>query len=156
MTLASILVVGFLTLFPTLTLAQSVDELQKAISSTADRAAQAKLYKRLGDTLVEQDNLEQAADAFSKALAAGRESFSANERVQMAVYLSWADRLQESKEELNRLLAQDPKNVPARTQLARVLSWSCELGTAITQAHIVLQRAHNDKTALLVNANLLQ
>ena len=156
MTLASILVVGFLTLFPTLTLAQSVDELQKAISSTADRAAQAKLYKRLGDTLVEQDNLEQAADAFSKALAAGRESFSANERVQMAVYLSWADRLQESKEELNRLLAQDPKNVPARTHLARVLSWSGELGTAITQADIVLQSAPNHKDALLVKADALQ
>jgi hypothetical protein len=48
--------------------------------------------------------------------------FSPRERLQMAIYLSWADRLNESKDELTKLLAEDPKNIAARTHLARVLS----------------------------------
>src|SRR6266550_3225999 len=154
--LASTITVALLLLLPNLVSAQTVDDLQQAIRSTSDRPAQAKLYKRLGDLLVEQDNVEQAADAFSRALSAGRESFSPNERVQMAVYLSWADRLNESKDELERLLTQDPKNIPARTHLARVLSWSGELGAALTQADMVLRDAPDHKEALLVKADALQ
>ena len=154
--LASTITVALLLLLPNLVSAQTVDDLQQAIRSTSDRPAQAKLYKRLGDLLVEQDNVEQAADAFSRALSAGRESFSPNERVQMAVYLSWADRLNESKDELERLLTQDPKNIPARTHLARVLSWSGELSAALTQADMVLRDAPDHKEALLVKADALQ
>src|ERR1044071_2270891 len=54
--------------------------------------------------------------------------------LQMAIYLSWADRLNESKDELTKLLAEDPKNIAARTHLARVLSWSGELRAAVVQA----------------------
>jgi len=154
--LASTITVALLLLLPNLVSAQTVDDLQQAIRSTSDRPAQAKLYKRLGDLLVEQDNVEQAADAFSRALSAGRESFSPNERVQMAVYLSWAYRLNESKDELERLLTQDPKNIPARTHLARVLSWSGELSAALTQADMVLRDAPDHKEALLVKADALQ
>ncbi len=156
MALAFIVLIGLLAGLPIAASAQSVDELQKAIQSASDRAAQAKLYKRLGDVLVEQDKLDQAADAFLKALAAGRENFSTNERVQMAVYLSWADRLRESEDELNQLLAQDPKNIAARTHLARVLSWSGELSDAIRQADLVLLYAPDHKEALLVKADALQ
>ena len=155
MTLAGIIIVALLAILPTAASAQTAGELQKAIQSTSDAASQAKLYKRLGDVLVEQDNLEQAAEAYSKALA-GRENFSVNERLQMAIYLSWADRLQESKEELTRLLAQDPKNIAARSHLARVLSWAGELNSAIQQADIVLQSAPDHKDALLVKADALQ
>lgn len=156
MALVFIFLIGLLAGLPIAASAQSVDELQKAIQSASDRAAQAKLYKRLGDVLVEQDKLDQAADAFLKALAAGRENFSTNERVQMAVYLSWADRLRESEDELNQLLAQDPKNIAARTHLARVLSWSGELSDAIRQADLVLRDAPDHKEALLVKADALQ
>ena len=156
MVLAFIVLIGLLAGLPIAASAQSVDELQKAIQSASDRAAQAKLYKRLGDVLVEQDKLDQAADAFLKALAASRENFSTNERVQMAVYLSWADRLRESEDELNQLLAQDPKNIAARTHLARVLSWSGELSDAIRQADLVLFDAPDHKEALLVKADALQ
>jgi len=156
MALAFIVLIGVLACLPIAASAQSVDELQKAIQTAPDRAAQAKLYKRLGDVLVEQDKLDQAADAFLKALAAGREHFSINERVQMAVYLSWADRLRESEDELNRLLAQEPKNIAARTHLARVLSWSGELSAAIRQANLVLLDAPDHKEALLVKADALQ
>ena len=74
----------------------------------------------------------------------------------MAIYLSWVDRLAESEAELRRLLAQDPKNIAARTHLARVLSWSGELNEAITQADAVLRDAPNHKDALLVRADALQ
>ena len=100
--------------------------------------------------------MDQAADAFSKALAAARESFSSAERVQMAIYLSWADRLAESKEELTRVLAREPKNIAARTHLARVLSWSGELREAIVQADMVLKESPDHKEALVVKADSLQ
>ena len=156
MSLGRIFIVVFLVLLPIGTLAQTIDQLQKTIASTADQAEQSKLYKQLGDAFVAQDNLEQAAGAFSKALALGRNQFTARERVQMAIYLSWADRLQESEDELNRVLNQDGKNIAARTHLARVHSWSGELSEAIAQADIVLKDAPDHKEALLVKADALQ
>src|SRR5258708_18639949 len=74
----------------------------------------------------------------------------------MAVYLSWADRLREYEDELNPLLAQDPKNIAARTHLARVLSWSGALSDAIRQADLVLLDAPDHKEALLVKPDALQ
>jgi tetratricopeptide (TPR) repeat protein len=143
-------------IFSTTAHAQTVDELRTAIQSTSDAITKAGLYKRLGDLLVEQDNLEQAADAFSQALALGRNSFSPRERLQMAIYLSWADRLTESKDELQKLLTEDPKNIAARTHLARVLSWSGELRGAVVEADTVLRDVPDHKDALLVKADALQ
>ena len=60
-----------LLIFSTTAQAQTVDELRTTIQSSSDAITKAGLYKRLGDLLVEQDNLEQAADAFSQALALG-------------------------------------------------------------------------------------
>src|SRR3970040_2208950 len=100
MSLGRILIVVFLVLLPIDTLAQTIDQLQKTIASTADQAEQSKLYKQLGHAFVAQDTREKAAGAFSKALSLGRNQFTVRERVQMAIYLSWADRLQESKDEL--------------------------------------------------------
>ena len=156
MSLGRIFIIAFLVLLPIETRAQTIEQLQKTIASTADRAQQSRLYKRLGEALVAQDNLGQAADAFSKALALGRDQFTARERVQMAIYLSWADRLAESQDELNRVLVQEPKNIAARTHLARVLSWSGNLGAAIAQADIVRTDGPDHKDALLVKADALQ
>jgi len=74
----------------------------------------------------------------------------------MAIYLSWADRLSESEAELRRVLNQEPKNIAARTHLARVLSWSGALDEAITQSDMVLRDAPDHKDALLVRADALQ
>ncbi len=155
MIFAFLLLLSLLAL-PVAAPAQSIDQLQKAAESARDRAAQAKLYKQLGDALVAQDQLERAADAFDKALASGRDNFSINERVEMAVYLSWADRLSESAAELRQILATDPKSVPARTHLARVLSWSGDLSEAIREADRVLADRPDHKDALLVKADSLQ
>ena len=150
-----LVLLGLLAL-PVAASAQSVDELQKAALAATDRATQAKLYKQLGDAFVAQDQLEQAADAFTKALAGGRENFSTNERVQIAIYLSWADRLSESADELRQILVKDPKSVPARTHLARMLSWSGDLREAIREADLVLAELPDHKDALLVKADSLQ
>ena len=136
--------------------AQTVDQLLKSAQTAPDKKTQANLYKQLGDKLAAQDQIEQAADAFSKALASSRENFSPTERVRMAIHLSWADRLRESRDELDRVLAQDPKNIAARSHLARVLSWSGDLSEAVAQADLVLNDQPEHKDALLVKADALQ
>jgi tetratricopeptide (TPR) repeat protein len=110
-----------LLIFSTTAWAQTVDELRTAIQSSSDAVTKAGLYKRLGDLLVEQDNLEQAADAFSQALALARNNFSPRERLQMAIYLSWADRLDESKDELQKLLTETLK-ISRRAHIWRACS----------------------------------
>jgi len=156
MNILLLLLIALLLPFPLTATAQTPDELIKSATTTPDKATQARLYKQAGDKLTAQDRMDQAADAFSKALAAARESFSSAERVQMAIYLSWADRLAESKEELTRVLAREPKNIAARTHLARVLSWSGELREAIVQADMVLKESPDHKEALVVKADSLQ
>jgi tetratricopeptide (TPR) repeat protein len=136
--------------------AQTVDQLLKSAQTAPDKKTQANLYKQLGDKLAAQDQIEQAADAFSKALASSRENFSPTERVRMAIHLSWADRLRESRDELDRVLAQDPKNIAARSHLARVLSWSGDLSEAVAQADLVLNDQPEHKDTLLVKADALQ
>src|SRR5919106_757311 len=136
--------------------AESVDSLETRIQSTKDPAEQARLYKELGEQHVSRDRLGEAGDAFVKALSLARDKFSLTERTRMAIYLSWADRLEESAKELELVLAADPKNIAARTHLARVLSWSGELSEAITQAEMVLREAPDHKEAQLIKANALQ
>ena len=136
--------------------AQNESELQRTIQSTSDPRLQAKLYKQLGDELVRQDKLEDAAEPYSKALALDAGGFSSMERVQMAIYLSWADRLAEARSELTNVIALEPQNIAARTHLARVLAWSGSLSEAIAEADRVLTLAPQHKDALLVKADALQ
>ena len=141
---------------PMTTSAQTSADLQRAIEASTDRTAQAKLYKQLGDLFVAEDKLEPAADAYLRALDTGRNSFSSMERVQIAIYLSWADRLTASENELRALLKQEPKNWAGRTHLARVLAWSGELADAVMEADTVLRDSPENKEALLVKADALQ
>ena len=138
------------------TSAQTSADLQRAIESSNDRTARAKLYKQLGDLWIAEDKLEPAGDAYLRALDNGRESFAPMERVQIAIYLSWGNRLKESENELRALLKQEPKNLAARTHLARVLAWSGELAEAIIEADTVLRDSPEHKDALLVKADALQ
>lgn len=136
--------------------AETVDTLESRIKATNDRSALAGLYKQLGEQLIAQDKVIEAAEAFSQALSNDREQFSASERVQMAVYLSWADRLKEAAQELRAVLAREPKNLEARIQLARVLSWDGELGLALEEADAVLKESPDNRQALLIKADALQ
>jgi tetratricopeptide (TPR) repeat protein len=142
--------------FPLAVAAESVDALQNKIQATTDKSTLARLYKELGDQYVAQDRLAEASKAFSEALRIDRDQFSDAERVQMAIYLSWADNLKESERELRAVLARQPKHLEARTHLARVLSWQSQLAEAIEEADIVLKEHPNNREALLVKADALQ
>ena len=136
--------------------AESVDALQNRIKATTDKSSLARLYKELGDQYVAQDRLTEAAKAFSDALRTDPDRFSDAERVQMAIYLSWADNLKESERELRAVLARQPKHLEARTHLARVLSWQGQLAEAVEEADNVLKEHPNNRQALLVKADALQ
>ncbi len=134
----------------------SVDVLQSRIKATSDRSTLARLHKQLGDQYIAQDRVTEAAEAYGHALETDSDQFSSAERVQMAVYLSWADNLKGSERELRAVLAREPKNREARTHLARVLSWQNGLSEAIEEADQVLKDHPNDREALLVKADALQ
>ena len=136
--------------------AESVDALQSRIKATSDRSTLAGLYKQLGDRYIAQDRITEAAEAYGAALDTDSDQFSSAERVQMAIYLSWADNLKGSERELRAVLAREPKHREARTHLARVLSWQNELAEAIEEATKVLEEHPNDRVALLVKADALQ
>jgi tetratricopeptide (TPR) repeat protein len=136
--------------------AESVDALQSRIKATSDRSTLARLHKQLGDQYIAQDRITEAAEAYGHALETDPDQFSSAERVQMAIYLSWADKLKPSERELRAVLAREPQNREARTHLARVLSWQNELSGAIEEADKVLKEHPNDREALLVKADALQ
>ena len=136
--------------------AESVDALQSRIKATSDRSTLAGLYKQLGDQYIAQDRIAEAAEAYGAALDTDPDQFSSAERVQMAVYLSWADNLKGSERELRAVLTREPKHREARIHLARVLSWQNELSEAIEEANKVLKEHPNDREALLVKADALQ
>jgi tetratricopeptide (TPR) repeat protein len=121
-----------------------------------DAARLVRQYKQSGDVHVAGDDLEKAADAYSKALDLGRSSFSVAERIQMAVRLSWADRLSRAERELRSVLELEPNNRDARIPLARVLSWTGELTEAIHEADEILRQFPDNREALQIKADALQ
>ncbi len=123
--------------------------------SAADFQSSAKYYKELGDQYVSKERLTKAVDAYEWALSLGRNQFTVDERVQMAVYLSWENRLDAAIDELRRVLQQDPQHVEARIHLARVYSWTGALGMSIAEADEVLRTSADNPEALLVKADAL-
>ena len=121
-----------------------------------DSANLARAQQALGDEHVSQNRLSQAADAYRQALDLDRNTFTLDERVRMAVYISWEDWLDVATRELRLVLQANPAHVAARTHLARVYSWNGELGSAIIEADAVLSRSPMNFDALLVKADSLQ
>ena len=62
----------------------------------------AQRNKDLGDQYVAQEKFAEAADAFEQALSGGRDQFTLDERVRMAIYISWENRLDAAVDELRR------------------------------------------------------
>lgn len=117
---------------------------------------EAQRHRLAGDAFVKSDQLDKAADAYIQALDISRESFSTADRTRMAIYLSWADRLDRAENELRLVLAAEPANREARIQLARVLSWKGQLRAAIEEADLVLRESPGNRDALQVKADALQ
>jgi tetratricopeptide (TPR) repeat protein len=136
--------------------AQARAESRGPAEAQATRNSSASHYKELGDQYVSQERFRDAADAYGQALALGREQFKLDDRVRMAIYISWEDRLDAAVDELRRVIVKDPAHVGARIHLARVYSWAGELDAAISQADAALRLSPGNPEALLVKADALE
>lgn len=126
---------------------------EKAIGEAKDIKEAALLTKKLGDYYVSQEDYKNAADEYVKALSVSPSPFTREERLQMAIAISWADRLDDAVRVLQSILGENPKDWKARIQLAKVLSWSDRLNEAEAEADIVLKNHPGNQDALLVKAN---
>ncbi len=133
---------------------EAIATCRKAIAATENDQQKAHYYKQLGDIYVLRDDMKKAAEEFIQALGLSND-FSEKEKVQMAIYISWGDRLDEAIKELKLILSKNPSNTDARTHLARTLSWAGKYDEAIKEAEIVLSEPLYRREALLVKADSL-
>ncbi len=132
----------------------TVESYLNAIAQAKSSTERADLHKALGDLYVSREDFKKAAEQYIEALSLYR-GFPENERLQMAVYISWGDRLDEAIAELKSIVSGSPGNLRARTHLARTLSWAGRLDEALGEISVVLARVPGDRDALLVKANAL-
>ncbi len=128
----------------------------QAASDEKDREKEAVRRKDLGDQYAAKEDYPRAADEYLAALSLFPLAFSREERLQMAIAISWADRLDDAAAVLRSILAEDPDDRDARIHLAKVLSWSNKLQEAEAEADRVLSRYPENQDALLVKANVMR
>ncbi|MDI6753525.1 MAG: hypothetical protein QME78_03930 [Thermodesulfobacteriota bacterium] len=133
----------------------AIEAYKKALEESKDNMAKAVLHKELGDLFGSRGDFKSAAGEYVKALSLSQ-NFSENDRLQMAIYMSWGKRLKEAMAELQFILRGNPENSIARINFARVLSWSGQLHESIKEIDKVLETHPNNKDALLVKANALR
>ncbi len=168
MTLKGSIIIIFIFVFFNTCFSITIDELikeggyqeteetyKKAIDTATENREKALLHKKLGELFVSRDNIKTAAEEFIQALSLSHD-FPLEERLQIATYLSWAGKIQESLTELDLILKENPSNLKARIHRARVLSWSGRLDKAINEADDVLKDYPDNKDAMLVKANALR
>src|SRR4030042_2662206 len=137
---------------------KSIDEIEtyrKAIEASKSDEEKALLHKKMGDLFVSKDDFKNASAEFIKALFLYG-GFSEKERLQMAIYISWGDRVDEAISELKLILSENPGNINARTHLARCLSWSGKLKEAIEEENRVLKELPENRETMLIKANALR
>jgi len=128
----------------------------QAISGAKDGTEEAVRRKKLGDQYAAQEDYSRAADEYLTALSIAPSAFTRQERLQMAIAISWADRLDAAAAVLRAILAEDPEDRDARIHLAKVLSWSNNLQEAEAEADQILKRYPENQDALLVKANTVR
>jgi thioredoxin-like negative regulator of GroEL len=133
----------------------AITPIRQSIAASKDDQEKALLYKKIGDLYVSREDFKNAAEEYIQALSL-KNSFSARERLQMAVAISWGDRLNEAIAEFRSLLRQDPQDSEARIHLARTLSWSGEFDESLDVIEPVLIKDPGNKDALLIKANDLR
>ncbi len=133
---------------------EAVDSYKTALGFTTEKKERAILHKGMGDVYVLMDDMENAAEEFIQALSLS-DNFSEKDKVQMAVYIAWGDRLDDAINTLKQVLAESPSNTEARVHLARTLSWAGRYEEAIMEAETVLSEPLYRSDALLVKANSL-
>jgi thioredoxin-like negative regulator of GroEL len=129
---------------------------KESVSNGKSKTEEALQSKKRGDEYASHEDNKRAADEYVKALSLDATAFTIEERLRMAIVISWADRLEEASRILREILAEDPQNEEARVHLAKVLSWSDKLNEAQVEADTVLNQHPDDWEALLVKANVLR
>jgi thioredoxin-like negative regulator of GroEL len=129
---------------------------EQAASEAKEGKEAALLGKKRGDAFVSEEDYKNAAEEYVKALSVSPSPFTGEERLQMAIAISWADRLDDANRVLRSILDGNPEDWKARIQLARVLSWSDRLNEAEREADFVLKDHPDNQDALLVKANALR
>lgn len=132
-----------------------IESYREAIAGSKNDAEKAVLYKKLGDLFVSREDFKNAADEYIRALSL-KKDFPEREKVQMAVSISWGDKLEEAIAEFRSILKKNPENDSARTHLARTLSWAGKFDESLAEIDTVLGRDPDNKDALLIKANDLR
>lgn len=134
---------------------EELEKLQSELNKPPAILSKPAILKAEGDGLAEVNDYKTAAVKYEEALALSRD-FPLDERLRMATVMSWGEKLNEAKRELEAILLKEPSNIPARIQLARVLLWMSAMDAAIREADIVLASQPENRDANLVKADALR
>jgi len=120
------------------------------------KETKARFYRETGDRYISGGDYERASEAYMEALQLSRNSFSIEERLQMAIRISWSKRYREALYELELILKEDPENLKALIYHSQILSWAGRLDEALKEIEIVLNKTPDNMDALLIKANILR
>jgi len=134
---------------------EAVSDYRKAIDAAPAAAERGSLHKKLGDLYAEKGDYRQAAAEFVRALRLNR-GFAEDERLRMAVRISWGGNYDEALQEFTAILKENPGNMEARLARARTMAWSGKYADALAEVGWVLERDPGSREALLIKANCLR
>lgn len=120
-----------------------------------DAEEKALLHQKQGNLYVSKDDFKNAANEFIQALSL-YDGFSEEERLQMAIHISWGHRHKEAISELKFIISQNPDNYPARIHLAKVLSWAGRFEESLDEVDSILLDSPGNRDALLIKANIFR
>ncbi len=134
---------------------ESVAAYEKMISAAKNKNEEALLRKKLGDYYASREDYGNASGEYLKALSLNASKFTPEERIRMAIAISWADRPDEAVNIFKAVLAENGENLQARIELAKALLLADRLEEAEKEADTVLKKDPGNQEALLVKANAL-
>ena len=113
------------------------------------------VIKQEADALIRQDRVEEGLKLYQTLLNRDRNVLSTTEKIQIARYYSWIDKVDEGIQVLRQTLQDNPENSEAKTALARFLSWTKQSDEAMKQVDEVLTKESSNPEALQIKADLL-
>lgn len=111
--------------------------------------------KQEAERLLVQEKIDEALAKYEQALKSDPNVLSVPDKIQLARYYSWVDKLDEGIALLQQLHKEYPDNTEVEALLARFLSWRDNPKEAMKLSDDVLQRDPTNAEALHVKADLL-